>query len=98
MFKYFVLHFILHCRYFFNPGGFLTIFTAAGADYDNINRTVVFPAMSDTRIMCVNITIFGDDIIEGEENFLISLLTTDLTVTLATAEVSIADEGMAVKL
>ena len=51
--------------------------------------------MSGVSIMCVNISIIDDDVGEGEESFLVRLMTTDLNVTLATAEVFIMDEGKA---
>ena len=96
--NFYTTYLILHCnsnRYFKWPN-FIIISYTAGTDYGDINQTLVFPATSDSRILCVNITIFSDGILEGEENFLVSLTTNDLTVTLATAEVFIADDGMVV--
>lgn len=63
--------------------------TATGAsDYADISMSVLFPAGVFFEIMCVNVTILEDSLVEGEESFTLVLNSSDSAVDLSNTFIS----------
>ena len=54
-----------------------------GSDYAAISRGVLFPA--GVSEMCVNVTVFEDSLVEGEESFTLALNSSDPAVVLSSS-------------
>ena len=55
--------------------------TVASGDYSQISTTLSFNTANDRQLMCMDIPIIDDLLIEGSENFFVSLTTSEVGVT-----------------
>ena len=67
------------------------IIQIAGSDYEEVDTLLTFDERSWNR-QCFSIMILSDSVFEGEENFNLTLESTDTTVTTIEATVSIQDD------
>lgn len=76
----------------FNFCNFSYFWYTEDVDFRDVSQTITFNT-GDT-IMCVNVTILGDDIIEGEERFPLSLvpLSSNVDISQSSAIVTINDD------
>ena len=66
------------------------MFTAVPEDYVSISFLVIFvPDSSSSRILCSNISITSDEIVEDTETFLILINTSDSNVQITQPNVSV---------
>ena len=63
----------------------------APADYSDMDGAVIFPSGNVSQ--CITITVSDDDVLEGDEEFYVTVFTTDNDVIInnAVANISIAD-------
>ena len=66
------------------------IIQIAGSDYEEVDILLTFDERSLNR-QCFSVMILSDSVFEGEENFNLTLESTDTTVTSIEAIVSIQD-------
>ena len=57
------------------------IYFTAGSDFEEVSADLMFDQFTDQ--VCTNVTIFGDDLYEGDERFTLNLTTSEPFVNLS---------------
>ena len=76
----------------------LFAFISEGADYTMVNSVLTLNASGDPA--CVDVATTGDDVLENDETFFVSLTSADSAVmfSASTATVVISNDGKCLKL